>query len=244
MTSIDLETYLNDSLMMSTPLISDDPAYEQLSYSLGSILEQSARRIGKDLDSITVEEEYLVILYSKLEIFQRLAIATAPEFDVTLEQSSFKKATRFQHYSALAKAVQEEINSSPSIYTLVSKPVTVAQYNGSRRNYNLSKSQNIELEVKTLTSNTVDIVWTKFDTNLGSFYKYKLLYGTKEIYDEFEDVPLDTSRADVVYDFFDINRTSYRLKGLQSNTKYYVVLVAYSKAMAKSIALLEVLTDE
>ena len=98
-----LVSYLIDSLMLSAPLISQDPAFAQLQEDIPKIVEQSAKRLGKTVEEITPDEEYIVILYAKLEIFQRLALAVAPEFDVTVEQASFKKGNRFFHYTAFSK---------------------------------------------------------------------------------------------------------------------------------------------
>ena len=42
-----LVDYLTDSLMLSTPLIENDPAYLQLKDSIPKIIEMAVRSIGK-----------------------------------------------------------------------------------------------------------------------------------------------------------------------------------------------------
>lgn len=239
-----LVSYLTESLMLTSPTIVEDPSFKAISESLESIVEQSARRIGKDISEIVVDEEYILILYAKLEIYQRLALAVAPEFDVTLEQSSFKKATRFTHYTELAKQIQDEIATNPSIHVIVNKPITIASRDGYLRNYTLAKAQPIEVNVVNKTNNTVDIDWTRFNTDLGRLYRYRVLYSKEPLYDEFEDKPLKVEKAEKVLDFYDINKTKHRIKGLEPNTHYYIVVEVTSKARASSIALTEVDTVE
>lgn len=239
-----LVQYLIDSLMLSAPLISNDPAFVQLKDDIPKIVEQSAKRIGKTVEEITTDEEYIVILYSKLEVFQRLALAVAPEFDVTVEQASFKKGNRFFHYTALAQAVQQELDSSASIYTVIVKPVTVASKNGTIRNYNLSREQEVSIVADKVTTESIELSWKKFDLSYGEFYRYALYYGLEPMYDEYADTVLDTSKALSSQMFYDIKRTKYRLSNLKSNVTYYIVLISEGRDGAKSLATLDVLTTE
>ena len=55
--------YLEDSLVLSTPLIENDPSYQQIQYSIPSIIEMSLMGIGKSVDDeLTPKEKYLVVL--------------------------------------------------------------------------------------------------------------------------------------------------------------------------------------
>ena len=220
-----LVSYLIDSLMLSAPLISQDPAFAQLQEDIPKIVEQSAKRLGKTVEEIIPDEEYIVILYAKLEIFQRLALAVAPEFDVTVEQASFKKGNRFFHYTALAQEVQTELETNASIYTVIVKPVTVATKDGTIRNYNLSREQPVKLSIDLVSDNSIELSWNKFDLSYGNFKRYSLYYG------------LTTQM------FYDINRTKYRLNNLSANTNYYIVLVFEGRNGAKSLISQEVMTN-
>lgn len=238
-----LVSYLIDSLMLSAPLISQDPAFAQLQEDIPKIVEQSAKRLGKTVEEIIPDEEYIVILYAKLEIFQRLALAVAPEFDVTVEQASFKKGNRFFHYTALAQEVQTELETNASIYTVIVKPVTVATKDGTIRNYNLSREQPVKLSIDLVSDNSIELSWNKFDLSYGNFKRYSLYYGLEPMYDEYADTVLDISKALTTQMFYDINRTKYRLNNLSANTTYYIVLVFEGRNGAKSLISQEVMTN-
>lgn len=239
-----LVSYLTDSLMLSAPLINQDPAFAQLQEDMPKIVEQSAKRLGKTVEEITPDEEYIVILYAKLEVFQRLALAVAPEFDVTVEQASFKKGNRFFHYTALAQEVQTELETNASIYTVIVKSVTVATKDGTIRNYNLSREQTVKLSIDSVGTNSIELSWNKFDLSYGEFRRYALYCGLEPMYDEYADTILDISKALTTQMFYDINRIKYRLNNLSANTTYYIVLVFEGRNGAKSLVSQEVMTNE
>ena len=94
----DLIKYLEDSLVLSTPLIENDPSYQQIKDNIPSIIEMSLMGMGKSVDDeLTPKEKYLVVLKSLYVLYMRLATASAPEFDVSAEQVSIKKGDRFIH---------------------------------------------------------------------------------------------------------------------------------------------------
>ena len=170
-------------------------------------------------------------------------MAVAPEFDVTVEQASFKKGNRFFHYTALAQEVQTELETNANIYTVIVKPVTVTTKDGTIRNYNLSREQPVKLSIDLVSDNNIELSWNKFDLSYGDFKRYSLYYGLEPMYDEYADTVLDISKALTTQMFYDINRTKYRLNNLSANTTYYIVLVFEGRNGAKSLISQEVMTN-
>lgn len=237
-----LEKFLIDSLMLSSPLISSDPAFQQLSDDIPSILEQCYRRMGKE--ELSQEEEYLLILYCKLEIYQRLALAVSLEYNTTVEQASFKKGDRFYHYTSLADSVRAEIKDNISLYTVYAKDVTIKSKNGSVRNYNLSKEQEVKLVADNVYSDKIELSWSPFSSDSGGFDSYSLYCGQKPLYDEYGQDKFVLSNAEKSYTFFDIKRTKFRIENLLPNTKYYLMVVVKNRNGAKSLGFCEVNTSE
>lgn len=238
-----LVDYLTDSLMLSTPLIKNDPAYQHLEDSIPSIICMSMLSLGKDdIEELSATELNLLGLKSLYTIYLRLATVTAPEFDVSAEQVSFKKGDRFFHYTSLAEKVAEQIQSAELSSYVEVADIRISSRNGTIRNYNLSRSQNLNFRTNKVTSYSAELEWKMFNLSFGEFYKYTLMYSESPIYDEYS-VPSIRSGNDVfVQDFYDIKRTKYRLSNLKSNHTYYLVLIFHNRDGNKSIEQIEVTT--
>lgn len=238
-----LQDYLTDSLMLSTPLIKNDPAYQHLKDSIPSIIEMSMLSLGKDnIDELSATELNLLGLKSLHTIYLRLATLTAPEFDVSAEQVSFKKGDRFFHYTSLAEKVAEQIQLAELSSYVEVADIRISSRNGTVRNYNLSRNQKLNFKLNKVTTHSAELEWKMFNLSFGEFYKYSLMFSETPIYDEYS-VPKIRSGNDVsVKDFYDIKRTKYRLENLKPNTTYYLVLVFHSRDGNQSIECIEVET--
>lgn len=238
-----LINYLTNSLMMSNPLIQDDPAYLQLQDDIPSIIDMAMYSLGYgNTEDLSEEELYIVQLKSQHIIYLRLATSVAPEFDVSAEQVSFKKGDRFYHYTALAEKVQDLLNVHLNQITSVGV-VRVASKNGTRLNYNLSQTQSTNLSVDYVTSRSAELSWKMYNLTYGEFLKYVLIYSKEPIYDEYSEEMLATRNSKVI-EFNDIKRTKYRLNNLEPNTRYYVVIVFYNRDLGKSIQQVEIETGD
>lgn len=226
---------------MSTPLIQNDPAYLQIKDDIPSIIQMALLSIGKeDIEDLSNEEIYVVSLKSQYTIYLRLATASAPEFDVSAEQVSFKKGDRFFHYTSLAEKVAEELNKADAGNVGVAQ-IRITTRNGSIRNYNLSQTQKVDFKSHSVTSNSVELSWKMYNTSMGEFRKYTLLYSEKPVYDEYSSPKFLTGSN--ALDFYDIRRTKYRLMDLKSDTKYYLALIFYNRDGNYSIETLEIQTE-
>lgn len=236
--------YLTDSLMLKTPLIKKDPAYLQIEDNLSSIVNMSLLSMGKEnVDDLTPQEIHLVTLKSLQTIYMRLAVASAPEFDVTAEQVAFKKGDRFFHYTSLAENVAAELDKAGYNTSLEVVDVRIASRNGTLRNYNLSRSQKVNLKVNSTKSQSVELEWKMFNLSYGEFAKYTLMYGEAPIYDEYASPVIRNGNDVRSLDFYDIRRTKYRLTGLKPNTTYYVLVMFHNRDGGKSIEEVEITTE-
>ena len=235
-------SYLTDSLMLSTPLIENDPAYLQLKDSIPSIINMALVSLGKDdVEELNKHEILLVVLKSLHTIYLRLAMSTAPEFDVSAEQVSFKKGDRFFHYTELAKNVAEQLDKEENSAVEV-LDVRVSTKNGSIRNYNLAVDQKIGLKTNTITDHSIELEWKMFNLTYGEFHSYNLMYSEIPIYDEYA-IPKVREGNDIIkLDFFDIRRTKLRLMDLEAGKKYYILLIFRNRDGHKTYEQIEVET--
>lgn len=231
--------YLTDSLMLSTPLINNDPAYQQLKDNIPSIISMASMSLGKeDVEDLTAQETYVASLKSLQIIYLRLATSVAPEFDVSAEQVSFKRGDRFFHYTSLAENVASTL-ASVDFDTVEIADVRISTRNGTLRNYNISLNQKVNLQLNTITQTSVELEWKMFNLSYGEFYKYTLMYSEAPIYDEYSVPMIREGKDIVVKDLYNIKRIKYRIMDLTPGTKYYLVMVLHSRAGNKSIEQVE-----
>lgn len=235
-------SYLTDSLMLSTPLIENDPAYLQLKDTIPSIINMAMISMGKDdVEELNPKEIHIVVLKSLHTIYLRLAMSTAPEFDVSAEQVSFKKGDRFFHYTELAKQVSEQLDKEENSAIEV-LDVRVSTKNGGLRNYNLAVDQKVGLKANTITEHSIELEWKMFNLTFGEFHNYTLMYSELPIYDEYV-IPKVREGNDIVkLDFFDIRRTKLRLMDLEESKKYYILMIFRSRDGHKTYEQIEVET--
>lgn len=236
--------YLTDSLMFRSPLIKRDPAFMQIEDNLPSIINMSLLSIGKeDVEELTPQEMSFISLKCLHTIYMRLAVASAPEFDVTTEQVAFKKGDRFFHYTSLAENVAAEIDKAGYGSFLEVVDVRLSSRNGTIRNYNLSRTQKTNFKTNSIRPHSIELEWKMFNLSYGDFRKYTLMYSENPIYDEYNSPQIRQGNDIRVFDFYDIKRTKYRLNDLTSGTRYYLVIIFEGRDGGKSIEQLEVLTQ-
>ena len=212
---------------INTPLLVADPAYIAIKADLASIVSFYASRYTN---------EELILLYSKKEVYLRLATAVAPSYDLEAQFTKLTKSVRFDHYFKLVNMVQAEITANSELYTEVQHAdVVMESRDGGARNYYLDNLQTGTLTISNITSSTVDLDWTCFDTSSSNFSHYDVYLSTSVMYDPYEEVELKLNVAEKSYRLVDIFKNKLRVKDLSSATKYYVVLVYYAKSGRKTI---------
>ena len=216
-----------------SPLLVADPCYVQIRNDYVSILEFIAETKDIDIEtSVGGEREYLILL-AKKEVYMRLAVSVAPEFNMEAEFTKLLKSDRFDHYMGLVKqAVIDIAKAEENVSYVTAGQAVIDTRNGTLRNYNLSGVQAIVPEF-VLASNHIDISWNAF-TDRGEFSHYALYCGTENFYDEFEEFPIDSNKFDSAVFINDLLRNKYRFKNLSSATPYYILLVFVGKSGRKS----------
>jgi hypothetical protein len=240
----DLQSYLEKSI--DTPLLQADPAYIAVKADIPNILTQIIREAGYSVAELPIEEERLVLLLARKELYFRLATTQAPHYDAETEFGKVLKGKRFDHYIKLVEFALkdiEELRQSGQLANVKVANVVLRSRDGSARNYELSLSQtNVSVTASNPTASTFDLDWTMFNTSKGSFYCYDVLIGTTPMYDPYEIESIMYKDAVQNMRFFDIHRTQLRIKNLTSNTKYYVALVMKSADGNVTVAETEITT--
>lgn len=198
------ETVLNfirDGLMLTTPLIENDPAYAALSENLVETVEVIALTNEMDTNNLTPSEMKKLLLLVKIELYTRLALASAKEYDFNLEYAGFKKASRFKHYMALVENAQNDLAYLDSeSYEVYSKEMLISNRDGSRRNYINGRNATIEL-VAVRKGSDLLLDW-KIKGGSSMLLGYKLYYSTEDFYDEYSKAKIDRKKVIKVENYY------------------------------------------
>lgn len=240
-------TYLEKSLLLDTSSTTTDPAYASIVAELENIYSMSilAHNAKYDASNLPPNEIPFVILQAKIEVYYRLATATAPFYPIEAEGAKLRKDYRFEHYMSLIRRVNMDYSYAWDKFErereVVVSDVVIQKSHYTRRNYSLAERPSVTLHAVNIGVDHVDINWTKFSAFSGLFYKYHVYVSEYPIYDEFEDIT--DSRAKLYMEVTDIHRTKCRVKGLTENTTYYVLVVSEDRNQLKGYSETSILTQ-
>lgn len=218
-----LVKYLQFSLAIGD---TNDPTLNSLTEDeLELVLEKCATQMDLSYPFIPNEEESILICLAKKEIYWRMATVSAPLYQLDLEGLKVSKQVRFDHYIALIKQVDDEykalINDPKRVSVtqgdiMIRKPYTFSKY---ITNYNIPT---INMQVDKATSSTLEISILYNDLIGKDFSEANVYIHTQPIWDKYESVLNKDAVKKLTLKTF---KTPYfRLKDLDSNTKYYVLL--------------------
>lgn len=224
-----LVKYFRGSLKLQDPSIENDPDYIYEDEELLSILEMVmlSRDPSFTFNNLPEGEIPLIMILARKEVYWRLATSSAPYYPISAEGASLQKNARFNHYLDLIKQLEFEYE-----YTLsLGNHIDISKSQGelvidsryfSHRNKVLANDIQISLNIDRLTSDTIDISWEIVNLNKPRFYRYVIYMDNKPVVDFYED---EVVREDFkIKEFNDVKRNKARLKGLTSNTEYYIAL--------------------
>lgn len=218
----DIASYLYKSVQ--SPLLAADPCYSLIMGEIPAIIVQASRELGyKNVIEVPFEEEALLILHAKKELYWRFATAMAPNMNLELEYTKITKSKRFDHYFKLLGAVQDEIDKVPSSISVAD--VLIRSREGTARNYALSGEIEKSVSANSITPTSANIEWTLFDTSKGTLACYDVLVSKENLYDEYSLESVNYAKADKRITIPDVKRSKIRITELTPNTLYYVVLV-------------------
>ena len=212
-----------------TPLLSSDPAYTAIVDDLENIVTYFSEQYSED---------EAILLYSKKEVYFRLATAVAPNYDLEAQFTKLTKSVRFDHYFKLIQLVQLEIDTSTSCMSskIQIGEIKIAGRNGSERNYELDTSQAGSITLSNITASTVEMNWDVFDNSDSRFSSYEIHISKSPMYDPYENDELNFSQEVKGYKIFDIFKNKLRIRNLDTQTDYYILLMYVARSGRKTIS--------
>lgn len=221
-----LEQYLIDSTLLDSPVTSNDPTFAQVKSCANQIITETLQEKGYTASTLPYSYQEYVLLLAKKEVYFRLATLTAPEFNMETEFSKLLQGDRWQHYYKLLELTIKEISrieEESSFNTITTGEVIISGRNGSYRNYRLAEDFDGSLEISSITSNSANLTWDKFYNS--EFAGYKIYLSKSPIYDEFDELEIDSATIESSFIITDVHKTKLRINGLNSNTLYYLVFI-------------------
>lgn len=196
------------------------------------------------VDDLSDGSAYPVILISKKELYLKLAVTSAPLYDITADNNnSLHRSQRFDHYIKLAENAQDEYDDWKE-YDDVTDPVTgitgvrtydvlLNKMHYSERNYRLAVSPIVRIKLKEsgITSDSVEFSWTS--ANSEHFGKFLVYVSTKQIVDMYrsgakaEDKICDGAK--LILSTFNYHNNYKRIEGLEPSTIYHVAVIAVER---------------
>lgn len=224
--------YLRGSVRLQDPAVETDPAYKFTDDELWAILSTvtPTHNINYSIETLPTHEFNFVVILAKKEIYFRLATSTAPFYPLSAEGASLQKNIRFDHYMALVKEVSEDYTKSIQMWKenafgeVQTFGMTSQQGYFTRRNYNVAVKPSVSLSISGITSNSINLDWTRYDVPNGLFAHYSIYVEKKPLIDEYAEYRRRTDASPFIY-FSDIHRLKYRVERLTPDTEYFICVV-------------------
>ena len=198
----------------------------------------------EDLADLPPGSDYPVILVSKKELYLKLAVVSAPLYDLTADNNNqIKRSQRFSHYMARAENAQLEyedwvengggatVDPNTGIQGVTTYEVLRSKNHYSLRNYEHGLSPVVRVKIGEITTESVSFSWSSF--NNDHFGKYLVYVSENPIVDPFrygskaEDKILDG--ATLVLSTWDFRNNHKRVEGLKPETEYYIAVFSVER---------------
>lgn len=238
-----LVKYLRDSVLVQDPSTAEDPIWLQMSDDdLAIVLEVAKHRDfpNQVLSSLANGVVYPLMLVAKKELYYRLAVKTAPNYDIRGDEAGeLKRSQRFEHFMSLIKQTEAELQnymengyfgedgigdledgtaSRNKVY--VREALITSRYY-TRRNYGLLKAPSVGVFIDSLDSSRVQLHWSVTGTH--AFLRYNVYISENEvIYDEYKH-QIDPD-ATLVFSSTDQRRMSCEIDELTASKRYHVLV--------------------
>lgn len=217
-----------------------DPVYNEMTdEDILLFIKMAVSRDYPDIDDLNDLPngcEYGVILLAKIELYMKLAVAVADQFDIGADNNNYlKRSQRFEHYKALAEEARAEYEdySDDSVSTggVQTYDVLLNSRHYTRRNYNFGIKPRVSLKVSQITNNSIEFAWSVSKSDY--FGAYKVFIGEEPIIDQFKDgANLEnkiTEKAKLIKSTYDIRDCFHRIEGLKPNTSYYLAVFSQER---------------
>lgn len=223
----------------------EDPAYSAMSdEDLLLFIKMAVSRDYPDIEDLADlpnGSEYGIILLAKIELYMKLAVIMADQFDMGADNNNYlKRSQRFNHYMKLAEEARTEYENyvadassggligSGGVQTY---DLLLASRHYTARNYNLSQTPVVKLKFGQVTNNSVEILWSV--TKSDFFGRYKVYLSEKPIVDMFRDgAKLENKLnegAKLYKSTNDIRDCYHRIVGLEPDKTYYIAVFSQER---------------
>lgn len=214
----------------------------------------------EDLEDLPNGCEYGIILLAKIELYMKLAVAVADQFDMGADNNNYlKRSQRFSHYMKLADEARQEYENyvedassgglgSGGVQTY---DTLLASRHYSVRNYNKGVLPKLKLKLGQVANDSVEFSWSVSQSDY--FGTYKVYISESPIVDMFRDGSSLEKKinegAKLVKSTRDIRDCYHRIKGLKADTTYYIAVFSQERNglfgyAEKSITTLSPIVDE
>ena len=198
----------------------------------------------EDLSDLPPGSDYPVILVSKKELYLKLAVVSAPLYDLTADNNNqIKRSQRFSHYMALAESAQAEyedwvengggatVDPNTGIQGVTTYEVLRSKNHYSLRNYEHGLNPVVRVKIGEITTESVSFSWSSF--NNDHFGKYLVYVSENPIVDPFRDGSKAEDKiidgATLVLSTWDFRNNHKRVEGLKPETEYYIAVFSVER---------------
>lgn len=197
-----------------------------------------------NVQDITGEELFPVILLSKKELFYTLAIKYANQYDIGADSNNYlKRSQRFDHYMSLANNMDKELeeyyeNGGGGGYgghnTLNSFNVTLSNRFYTKYNHQYGTPPKIHtFRLNNITKNSVELFWR---CSMNDFKRYSVFISDEPIVDLHNVTDIISKKAKQVVVIADFHQSMVRIENLTAESDYFVAVVAEDRASLKDYA--------
>lgn len=239
-----LVKYLRDSVLVQAPSTADDPVWLSMSdEDLAIVLEVAKHRDfpNEIMASLSNGVVYPLMLVAKKELYYRLAVKSAPLYDLKGDDAGeLKRDQRFKHFMALIQQTEKELenymengyfgddgigdldedgkSTRNSVYV---REALVSSRYYTRRNYGLLQAPSVGVYVDSLDQTRVQFHWNV--SGIYTFLKYNVYISLKDtIYDEYNH-RIDPE-AQLLFTTTDQRKRSCEKTELSPNTRYHILV--------------------
>ena len=198
----------------------------------------------EDLADLPPGSDYPVILVSKKELYLKLAVVSAPLYDLTADNNNqIKRSQRFSHYMALAESAQAEyedwvengggatVDPNTGIQGVTTYEVLRSKNHYSLRNYEHGLNPVVRVKIGEITTESVSFSWSS--SNNDHFGKYLVYVSENPIVDPFRDGSKSEDKildgATLVLSTWDFRNNHKRVEGLKPETEYYIAVFSIER---------------
>lgn len=223
----DLVNYLRESLRLQSPEVETDVMFQFEDEELERILDSKTKQVDSSysLATIPTDEEDLLILLAKKEVYWRMASDASSEYPLSVEGIKLNKDQRFQHFLSLIQECEKEyqrIASEKIRGKIIPANAVIRRRDNTHRNKNLVVAESLDLFVDNTYEDKAEISWS-IPLDKSMFMGYEIYHSKDLLLDEYVEFETPKNLKPVKID--NVNRNKIRITDLLPETQYFVLLL-------------------